>query len=88
MKSKSWKFYVIVLSFMCLTAEVTTGEAKVPAIKWERSYGGSGNDRPYAIQQSKDDGYILVGNSESRNGDVSGNHCGSDFGVVKLKPKS
>lgn len=47
--------------------------------------GGGGNDIPRAIQKnSLDDGYIIAGSSNSKNGDVSGNHGGEDCWIVKL----
>jgi len=54
------------------------------AIQWEQSYGGSGDDFGAAIQQTVDGGYIMTGNTASFDGEVSGNHGGSDFWVVKI----
>lgn len=54
------------------------------SIEWEKSLGGSGDDSGYCIQQTTDGGYILVGTTDSNDGDVSGNHGSSDFWVVKL----
>ena len=54
-------------------------------IEWQRSIGGgNGADIAYFIQQTTDDGYIVCGESNSTNGDVSGNHGDTDFWVVKL----
>lgn len=53
-------------------------------IQWQRSYGGSGGDYAYAIQQTYDGGYIVAGLSGSSNGDVSGNHGAGDYWVIKL----
>src|SRR2546423_922102 len=59
-----------------------------PAIEWQQSLGGSGDDRVNCIQQTSDGRYILTGSSNSTNGDVSGNHDTSgfylDYWVVKL----
>ena len=33
--------------------------------RWNRTYGGSGYDWAYSIQKTKDDGYVLVGETES-----------------------
>ncbi len=54
------------------------------AIQWQKSLGGTDNDIAYSIQQTTDGGYILVGNSRSTNGDVTGNHGNGDAWVVKL----
>jgi hypothetical protein len=53
---------------------------------WQKSLGGSREDFARSIQQTADGGYIVAGESESNNGDVSGNHGGSDYWIVKLMP--
>lgn len=53
-------------------------------IDWQKSLGGSDYDEAYAVSQTTDGGYIVAGNSESADGDVSGNHGDYDFWVVKL----
>ena len=53
-------------------------------IEWQKSFGGSGYDEAWAIQQTDDDGYIFAGRSNSINGDVTGNHGFNDCWVVKL----
>lgn len=51
---------------------------------WEKSYGGTNPDEARSIKQTSDGGYIVAGYSQSNNGDVSGNHGGKDFWVIKL----
>ena len=53
-------------------------------IQWEKSYGGSGNDVAQSVYTAKEDGYIVAGYSNSADGDVSGNHGGNDYWVVKI----
>ncbi len=53
------------------------------SIVWQRSYGGSGSDVPYAVQQTTDGGYVFAAKSNSVDGDVTGNHGGDDFWIVK-----
>jgi hypothetical protein len=53
-------------------------------IQWQKCLGGSSSERSRFIQQTTDGGYILTGNTDSNNGDVSGNHGGTDTWVVKL----
>tara|TARA_B100000508_G_scaffold137355_2_gene131763 strand:- start:59565 stop:63446 length:3882 start_codon:yes stop_codon:yes gene_type:complete len=53
-------------------------------ILWEKSFGGSWDDRAFSIQQTSDNGYIVAGQSESIDGDISGNNGNFDFWVVKL----
>jgi hypothetical protein len=52
-------------------------------IQWQKSLGGSSNDKAYSTQKTIDGGYIIAGTAASNNGDVTGNH-GSDFWIVKL----
>ncbi len=54
------------------------------AISWEKSLGGSDDDKPYSIEQTSDGGYIVAGQSLSTDGDVTGNHGNYDYWVVKL----
>ena len=57
----------------------------IGAIEWQKSFGGSGNDKTNSIQQTIDGGYIVVGSTSSNDGDVSGNHgVVADYWVVKL----
>jgi hypothetical protein len=54
------------------------------ALQWQKSLGGTGDDEAYSIQQTLDGGYVVAGYSTSTDGDVSGNHGGGDYWVVKL----
>lgn len=53
-------------------------------VEWEKVLGGFQNERAYSIVQNSDGGYIVVGSANSNNGDVSGNHGGSDYWAVRL----
>ncbi|MBK8912343.1 MAG: T9SS C-terminal target domain-containing protein [Chlorobi bacterium] len=53
-------------------------------IEWQKSLGGSDGDWANSITQTRDGGYIVAGYSNSTNGDVSGNHGGLDYWIVKL----
>ncbi|MBI2272117.1 MAG: T9SS type A sorting domain-containing protein [Bacteroidetes bacterium] len=55
-------------------------------IQWQKSYGGTKSESAYAIQQTIDGGYVFAGNTNSNDGDVSGNHIGgkNDYWVVKI----
>jgi hypothetical protein len=55
-------------------------------IQWQKCFGGTGDDTFSKIQQTLDSGYVAIGSSNSTNGDVSGNHGGFDYWVVKLNP--
>lgn len=58
-------------------------------VQWQKCLGGSKSDAVYSIQNTSDDGYIVVGSSESNDGDVSGHHIepifvSRDYWIVKL----
>ncbi|WP_278379051.1 T9SS type A sorting domain-containing protein [Chryseobacterium arthrosphaerae] len=53
-------------------------------IEWQKSLGGSNQDKANSIQQTFDGGYIVAGESHSNDGDVTGNHGYSDYWIVKL----
>ena len=53
-------------------------------IQWENSYGGELNEYLYGMQPTPDGGYVLAGCTQSVGGQVSGNHGGQDYWVVKI----
>jgi hypothetical protein len=53
-------------------------------IQWQKSLGGTDYDNVKDITQTSDGGYVIAGYTASDNGDVSGNHGGKDFWIVKL----
>lgn len=59
----------------------------IGAIQWQKTYGADGDDQPYVIHQTIEGGYIVGGNSNSKNaltslGGIVAN--GTDFWVLKL----
>src|SRR5690606_22749186 len=52
-------------------------------IEWQKSFGGSGEDIANEIQVVAG-GYIVIGGTESTDGDVSGNHGNVDYWIIKL----
>jgi hypothetical protein len=57
-------------------------------IQWQKSVGGTKDDGSNSILQSTDGGYMIVGNSQSLDGDLlgKGNKGLNDWMVVKLSP--
>lgn len=54
-------------------------------IQWQKTFGGSGDDRAKSIQQTTDGGFIVAGTSDSNDGDKSSSHgINDDYWVVKL----
>jgi hypothetical protein len=51
---------------------------------WQKSFGGSIEDKAWSIHQTSDGGYIIGGETNSINGDVSGNHGNLDYWIIKL----
>lgn len=51
---------------------------------WQKCFGGSGDDKAYAIQQTSDGGYLVVGTDSSIDGNVSTNKGVMDAWVIKL----
>jgi hypothetical protein len=53
-------------------------------IDWQKSLGGTNTDEAYSIRKTTDEGFIVAGLSYSNDGDVTGNHGGYDYWIVKL----
>lgn len=51
---------------------------------WQNCYGGSGDEFGRSLIETADSGFVLIAETNSNDGDVSGNHGGTDFWVVKL----
>ncbi|MGL2967139.1 T9SS type A sorting domain-containing protein [Flavobacterium sp. XGLA_31] len=52
-------------------------------IQWQKNYGGSSLDVLSSVEPTSDGGYIVSGNVFSTNGDVLGNHGGTDYWILK-----
>jgi len=53
-------------------------------IQWSKYYGGSFTDTPYDAIQTSDNGYIIVGSSDSDDVDINNNKGTYDFWVLKV----
>ncbi|MBK9320601.1 MAG: T9SS type A sorting domain-containing protein [Bacteroidetes bacterium] len=53
-------------------------------ITWRKTFGGTGDDRAFAAQQTSDGGYIVTGTSNSTSGDVINNRGGFDIFLLKI----
>ena len=51
---------------------------------WAKTYGGTDLDVAKMIKKTQDGGFIIVGDSNSTNGDVTSNKGSSDFLLLKL----
>ncbi|HMC00523.1 MAG TPA: hypothetical protein VKN14_05750 [Flavobacteriaceae bacterium] len=51
---------------------------------WSRYYGGTFTDTPYDVIETQDDGFLIVGSSDSNDVDITANKGSYDFWVVKI----
>jgi hypothetical protein len=56
----------------------------IPIIQWNKAFGGTNQDKAYKIKCTSDSGYIVIGESNSNDYDITGNHGFSDVCVIKL----
>ncbi len=53
-------------------------------ILFSKNYGGSGNDQPWDMELTADNGVIIVGSSRSNDGNLPANYGGNDVWVLRL----
>ena len=53
-------------------------------LEWQKTYGGSGDDRGQAVIQTADGGYAITGYAQSDDGDASNNEGFHDNWVLRL----
>jgi PKD repeat protein len=58
-----------------ITREITVQQSAPPVIRWEKTFGGRGDDSAYSLAHTSDGGYILAGTT------------GGDFWLVKTDAK-
>lgn len=54
------------------------------SIEWQKALGGFAQDVPFSVQQTADGGYIVIGLTESVDGDVTQSYGSGDVWMVKL----
>ncbi|WP_346882409.1 hypothetical protein [uncultured Algibacter sp.] len=52
--------------------------------EWSKFYGGSLSDTPFDVIQTKDNGYIIIGSSDSNDVDITNNKGAYDFWIIKI----
>jgi hypothetical protein len=75
------KIKITLLIFLILNAASSFAQ---PAIQWQKSIGGTGYENGSDVKATNDGGCIIAGESASFDGDVTGNHGGTDGWVAKL----
>ena len=53
-------------------------------IQWQKTLGGSADDVAFSIRETADGGYIVGGETNSTDGDITINHGESDCWIIKL----
>ena len=53
-------------------------------IQWQKNYGGEDDDELKGVVQTSEGGYLIYGITDSKKGDVKGNHGESDIWLVKI----
>ena len=53
-------------------------------LQWQKTYGGSGFDDAKCIQKTNDGHYMIAGNTDSNNGDITNSHGDRDTWVLKI----
>jgi len=53
-------------------------------IEWQKCLGGTNEERASAIQQTTDGGFVIIGTTNSNDGNVTENHGDFDVWIVKL----
>jgi hypothetical protein len=59
------------------TVRITVNPDLSLAIQWQKALGGARTDVAQSIQPTADGGYIVAGNTNSQDGDVTGYHSGA-----------
>ncbi|MBX2905075.1 MAG: T9SS type A sorting domain-containing protein [Taibaiella sp.] len=54
------------------------------AIQWQRSLGGTDDENAASVVQLTNGDYLVAGDTYSNNGDVSGNHGGQDYWILRF----
>lgn len=73
-----------IFSLLSISSFLVLFAQEAPTIEWSKTFGGAGDDFGYDFISSNDGNLMVVGMSDSIDGDVSGNHGGQDFWVVKV----
>ncbi|MFH0894672.1 MAG: T9SS type A sorting domain-containing protein [Bacteroidota bacterium] len=70
--------------FQAVLLLVSTSCFAQPVLSWQHTYGGTLHEYAWKTIPTSDGGFAFVGDSESNDLDVSGNHGNDDFWVAKV----
>ena len=73
---------ILFLLTMTFLSQFTFSQSEV---QWQKSLGGTLDDKPFSIEQTSDNGFIIAGSTISNDVDISGFHGGNgtDAWIVK-----
>jgi uncharacterized repeat protein (TIGR01451 family) len=74
------------LAVLLISSFYSLAQQAPPGIQWQKSFGGTGNDKAYSITQTTDGNFVIVGETASNDGDVTGGTPGdtSNIWVIKI----
>ena len=89
------KYYLKIIFFIfrvsgLIVFLLSCNKAPIPSslkqlnIVWSKCYGGSDDDQYFSMIQTSDEGYLVNGETESNDGDVSANNGLEDGWIIKL----
>ena len=70
--------------FFFLMVSLCSSAVAQPVLSWQHTYGGSAHEYAWKTIPTSDGGFAFVGDCDSNDGDVTGNHGGTDFWVAKI----
>ncbi|HKR03833.1 MAG TPA: T9SS type A sorting domain-containing protein [Bacteroidia bacterium] len=72
------------LLFIFLFTVIINSNAQIPGLAYQKNFGGSSDEFATEVHQTADGGFIVIGYSDSPDGDVTGNYGWKDVWVIKL----
>ncbi len=73
-----------IFTIFILVTSISKLFSQSPTIQWQKTYGGTNIDVANIIKKTTDGGYIFLGSTSSKNGDVTEMKGVYDFWVVKI----
>lgn len=74
----------VIFTYLFLQFFIQISLAQAPTILWQKSFGGSYYDKAQSVIELNDGGYLIAGNSQSSNQDLSFNHGQFDWWIIRL----
>lgn len=75
---------LLIAVFLTFIGHNAFTQVSPPGIKWQKCLGGSAYDVGYSLTQAKDGNILILGESASRNGDVTDAPLGPNVWLIKI----